>query len=343
MQLNKRLSKLEQIFNMRWTQVEDQERWTAFIKEHGPHSGSFLHSWQWGEFQKSVGKKVHRYAWGVEGKWRMVAQFIEEQLPAMQTYLYCPRGPIFVEQLSDEMIMQLFGELRSTHGAMFVRFDWPREFLSKRQIIQVPTKSPATTLITDLAQTEEELFAGMHQKTRYNIRLAEKKGVEVHFEGGVEEEEVKRLFEETAKRGKFRLHPWEYYEEMMRSLRSHRQDCHAHLAGAYVEDKLAAVVIMIDYNNVRTYLHGASDYAYRQSMAPYLLHWKLIQRAKEVGMRSYDWWGISPEGAGQEHPWSGVTRFKKGFAGEVVQYAGTFEYVLSPTWYGLYNLVKKYR
>jgi peptidoglycan pentaglycine glycine transferase (the first glycine) len=328
---------------MKWSLVEDKERWNAFVKENGPRSGMFLHSWQWGEFQKASGKQVYRYAWGVEGKWRMVAQLIESQLPMMQSYLYCARGPIFVEQLSDEMIAKLFEELRTKHNAMFVRFDWPREFINKRPFEQVPTKSPATTLITDLTQSEEALFAHMHQKTRYNIRLAQKKGVEVQFEGGVEERDVKRLFEETAKRGQFRLHPWEYYEEMMRSLRSHRSDCHVHLAGAYVKEALAAIVIMADFNGTRTYLHGASDYEHRQSMAPYLLHWQLMQRAQEVKMHSYDWWGIAPQGQEKGHPWEGVTRFKKGFGGEVVQYAGTFEYVLSPTWYKIYNFVKKYR
>jgi peptidoglycan pentaglycine glycine transferase (the first glycine) len=328
---------------MKWSLVEDKGRWDTFIKEHGPRSGAFLQSWQWGEFQKAVGKQVYRYAWGFEGKWRMVAQLIEHPLPFMQSYLYCPRGPIVVEQLSDEMIRKLLRELKTKHNALFVRFDWPREHISKRDLIQVPTKSPATTFITDLTQAEDTLFKSMHQKTRYNIRLAERKGVEVQFEGGVEERDMRRLFEKTAKRGRFRLHPWEYYEEMMRSLRSQKQDGHIHLAGAYLGKELAAIVILIDFQGTRTYLHGASDYDLRSAMSPHLLHWEVMKRSKEVGMHAYDWWGIAPEGAEKGHPWEGVTRFKKGFGGEAVHYAGTFEFVLSPTWYKLYNMAKKYR
>lgn len=123
---------------------------------------------------------------------------------------------------------------------------------------------------------------------------------------------------------------------MLESLKE--RSCHAFLATASYENHLLAANIMIDFGDTRTYLHGASSNEHRHFMAPYLLHWELMRDAKERGVRFYDWWGVAPLDAPDNHPWFGISRFKRGFPG--VEYAspGTYDLVFKPRPYHLYQL-----
>ena len=198
--------------------------------------------------------------------------------------------------------------------------------------------SPADTLLFDLTKSEEILLAQMHPKTRYNIRLAEKKGVKATIDVVDSLEEAWNLFEQTATRGAFRLHARSYYEQMRKSLQ--KKECRVFFAKAEQGGEILAVNIMIDQGKTRTYLHGASSNQHREMMAPYVLHWELIKDAKKQGLKEYDWWGIAPKGSGEEHPWVGVTRFKKGFGQEQLSYAGTFDFVCENWKYQLYSFFR---
>src|SRR6185503_9064521 len=132
-----------------------------------------------------------------------------------------------------------------------------------------------------------ELLAAMHHKTRYNIRVAQKHGVEIRLNDTLAD--AWTLFEETAKRDGFRLHERHYYESMVDRLRAGA--CRAFIATAVYNGRPIAVTGMIDYGGMRTYLHGASSNEERNVMAPYLLHWELMRDAKAKGLKGYDWWG----------------------------------------------------
>jgi lipid II:glycine glycyltransferase (peptidoglycan interpeptide bridge formation enzyme) len=92
-----------------------------------------------------------------------------------------------------------------------------------------------------------------------------------------------------------------------------------------------AGVIMLEHGRTVHYLHGAMDREQRALMAPHLMHWKLMQRYKQLGFHWYDFWGIDPV------QWPGVTRFKLGFGAKAVEYPGAFDVVLKPFWRWLYN------
>jgi lipid II:glycine glycyltransferase (peptidoglycan interpeptide bridge formation enzyme) len=96
---------------------------------------------------------------------------------------------------------------------------------------------------------------------------------------------------------------------------------------------------MIDFAGVRTYLHGASSNKHRNLMAPYAIHWHQIQDAKQQGLEGYDFWGVSDT----NKQWKGITRFKRGFKGFEIEYAGTFDYVLNSTEYFLYQFARRLR
>ena len=305
----------------------DRDTWNQFVLKHGPRSGRFLQSWDWGAFQKKMGAEVVREPIEKDGELVGVAQWVRREVPVVGEYRFCPRGPI-----SSVSVLSV-GE-----KGMFSRIEPASKDLVPSGSHKTHDSQPANTLLLDLSKTEEELLAAMHHKTRYNIGLAGRRGVHVEFREH-ELSEVWQLFEETGSRGHFRLHERAYYEQMLKSLKG---ECHAFLATAYFEHHPIATTLMLDFGDTRTYLHGASERVHRKIMAPSLLHWELIRSAKAKGLKWYDWWGVAPADA-KGHPWEGVSRFKSGFGGEEIEYPGTFDVVHKPVMYRLYQLMRVVR
>lgn len=297
-----------------------------------PRSGAFLQSKEWGAFQTAAGRSVKRYVFEDGGR-LSAAQGLVFSLPFGLTYLSFPRGPVGDVSAAVELIAAAGKET----GACFVRFE-PVASGAPAGARKTVDAQPADTLIMDLRQPADIRLAAMHHKTRYNLRLAERKGVHIEMNGSLDD--VWPLFEQTAHRGGFSLHDKSYYVAMLKTLAE--GPCHAFLATAFHEGKPVAANIMIDHAGTRTYLHGASGDASREVMAPFLLHWRLIEDAAARGMSAYDWWGIAPEGV-ENHPWAGVTRFKLGFGGERVSYPGTYDAVMKPGAYAVYSALRYVR
>ncbi|MBU1291962.1 aminoacyltransferase [Patescibacteria group bacterium] len=302
----------------------NKEQWNQFIVEN---EGCFLQSWQWGELQESMNRKI----WRIETQ-GLKGLVIKHDINLGKNYLYCPRGPIgqgdfnnFIEQVK---------EIAHQEGSIFFKIEL-EEFKvrpQQRSDLKFFVKSskqiqPVKTVILDISKSEKELLKQMHQKTRYNICLAQKKGIEIkESEEGLDD--FIRLLKQTAKRDRFFLHPRKYYQKLLkRGL--------AKLFLAYYQNKVIAANLICFFGQTATYLHGASDYNHRQLMAPYLLQWQTILKAKEKGLTHYDFWGIN------EEKWPGVTRFKKGFGGQEVSYPGSFDLIFQKTWYKVYNLARK--
>ncbi|HJN85396.1 MAG TPA: peptidoglycan bridge formation glycyltransferase FemA/FemB family protein [Patescibacteria group bacterium] len=318
--------------------VASKKDWNEFVQDHGPRSGAFLQSWEWGELQRKLGREVLRYDSGDAR-----AQLIEMRLPAGQQYHYIPRGPIGASpQVCLDFTKLIVDELGSD---LFMRVDLARTLSAvdaKLNILGVKDVQPATTLITDLNASEAQLFEKMHSKTRYNIRLAEKKGVEIKINAKDALNVFVNLVTETSARHGIRSHKRSHYEAILEHLDGSSDAPRAFIATAVHEGDTLSAAMCIDWNGVRTYLHGASSDLKKNLMSPHLLHWKLIDDAKRSGIRSYDWWGIAPEGV-DDHSLRGVTRFKKGFGGEIVTSPGTIDVVLKSMMYRLYTWVKKFR
>ncbi len=296
-----------------------RQSWNAFVQDHGGRSGKFLQSWEWGEFQRAAGESLRRKVYRDDGKIVGVGQWLDRSAGALGTYSFCPKGPLGAWQPreSDQMFLRV--EAGDTDLSQYAH--------------KTIDLNPAHTLLADLSLSQEDLLAAMHHKTRYNIRLAGRRKVHIHLRS-TDIEGAWRLFEQTAARGKFRLHPKDYYETMLSSLS--KGDCRAFLATATFEHQVIAATIMIDFAGTRTYLHGASGDAHRSLMAPYLLHWELMKDAQDHGLSWYDWWGVAPEGV-KRHSWAGISRFKRGFGGEEVVSPGTYDLIQKPFQYALYR------
>lgn len=316
--------------------IEAIEGWNEGVLAAG---GNFLQSWEWGEFQRRAGFSVLRYQDAQGGR----AQLVRRPLPFGQHYWYCPRGP-----LGHEMFESL-PERSELSYAAFIRFEpleAPPKLFGARKVGEV---QPAQTLIVDLKKDPEALLAGMHEKTRYNIRLAERKGVRV-FAAGADEAAFGvfwDLMSETAERDRFHAHGREYYRGMLDVLEGDPAERDglrpkARLLFAEHDGRVLAANLMLYFGGTATYLHGASSRERREVMAPYLLHWKAMETARAAGCDRYDFWGVAPEGV-ENHPWAGVTRFKRGFGGTYVSYPGTYDLPIGKGWYWAYRVAQKLR
>lgn len=331
-------------------------------EEYEVHNASqpraqFLQSWAWGQFQHSVGRQVRRYGFFDRGHMIGTANVLIHRLPFGRSYWYVPRGPV-VKKIKDHnekaMIEEVVKQAREA-GAMFVRVELPYKVAEVGEIQnarQVKSTQPQDTLYLDLSKSETELLAQMHEKTRYNIRLAQKKGVTVRK--GTKDDLVHfwRINQETTARDEFASHSRTYYEQMFSQLPEKMM----YLYLAEFEGRVIAANLVIHYGDTATYLHGASSNTSRNVMAPHLLQWQQIVDAQKAGMHWYDFWGVAPEAQSLEHksvsaqeqevsthPWAGITRFKKGFGGEIVHFTSAVDIPIKPLLYTLYTLARRFR
>jgi len=310
--------------------------WDDFVQKNA-QDGGFLQSWQWGEFQKSLGRMIYRLAVLDNKEVVAAALAVRHKLPGGLNYIYLPRGPVVKANLgilhSREQILKLiFQQIRlkaSPLASIFLRLDPPLN--SAAPLVKLGAQpsgqvQPQQTLILDLSASQEQLLAKMKPKTRYNIKVAEKHGVEIIYSGKEDLEIFWQLLVKTSDRDRITSHPKNYYARML-SLPDVR------LVLARYQNKVIAGNIMAFFGKYCYYLHGASDYDYRDKMAPYLLQWRMIKDAKEQGCRWYDFWGAD------ENKWPGVTRFKVGFAPQttLTEYVGAYDLIYNKFLYRLYH------
>lgn len=310
----------------------NRKQWNALVRKHAPPFGAFLASYEWGVFQRALGRKVERvYASSDAGE--MIAQAIRMDLPMGFTYWMIPKGPTGTMQ-PEKMTNALRQHLTD---ATFLRL----EPTVASRLLKVDDAQPATTLLLDLDQDSESILAEAKSKTRYNIRLSKRKGVTCSVVGLERFDDFMRLMEQTTHRDQFRAHPEVYYKTMLETIQS--DETNAFLAMAFFEERPIAANLMIDFNGVRTYLHGATSNLHRNTMAQYGLHWYLIEDAVHKGMRAFDFWGIAPQDAPSDHKWAGITRYKKGFGGREVTMPGTFDMPIRHITYSTYRFVRNLR
>lgn len=301
-----------------------------FLELSASKSGAeFLASIEWAEILRSEGEKVETLGvYSDDNKLVAVLNLITNSL----NYYYSPRGPVFASDLSPEnkkIVWQFLSDYLKNKKAIF----WRVEPVEIPAVISKKTHNlqPQETLMLNLELSETELLLSFHPKTRYNIKLAEKKGVSVREGANLEDfEKFWTLMGETGERDAFKIHNKKHYQ----TLATANSDF-IKLFLAEVNGKVVAAGLFSFYGDKVTYLHGASSYSSRQFMAPFLLQWTLIKMAKHKNYKYYDFYGID------EQKWPGVTRFKLGFGGYRIAYAGTYDIVLNGLKYNLYNLLRR--
>lgn len=309
-------------------------------------SGSFLQSWEWGQWQESLGREAHRFIIKDNDKNNDeiagAMQLIKMPLPGKKSYLYAPYGPVIDFRFKILDLRFLKQEIQKKFPkAVFVRLE------SKTQLPGLPSiakKSlhiqPVNTLALDLTKSVDELLAGMHHKTRYNIRLAQKRGVEIVSDlvvvpgHGLYWKETFDLIVETSRRQEYKSFTFDYYQKLLDFFACNQDgEVKVTVYRALYQKQLLATAVMVDFGSTRTYLFGGSSSEHREVMAPHLLHYKAIEDAKKSGMKIYDFWGL--ETTKEKNP--GFARFKLGFGGKKFDYFGAWDIICKSAQYKLYQ------
>lgn len=300
-------------------QGSDQD-WDAIISAF-PHA-SFAQSSAWAHFQHALGRKVIRIS---NGKGFCQLVLVKK---TVGSYWLAQRGPV------GEMIPSGIGELLPDN-AWFIRIE-PVDQNPSSNFLRRASHDPAVTRLLDLSKSEEDLLGEMHSKTRYNIRVAEKHGLAVYETADTDE--FLALQKDTASRDGFSAQSDAYVRKQFEHL---KVDGVATVLIVGKSNEPLAANFMLGYGDTATYLYGASSSAHRNLMAPYYLHWEAIKWAKKQGYRWYDFWGCNPESEASldyKKSWEGISRFKAGWGGNIVEYPGTFDLPLRPA---LYRLARK--
>ncbi len=185
---------------------------------------------------------------------------------------------------------------------------------------------PANTIVVDLSYDDEEILRRMKPKTRYNIKLALRHGIEVRSTGIRGLQTWYSLYTEMAIRNGLHINDIEYFRSMFApKMDAEGTDVDVRLLIAYYEDKPLAAMFLVMSAHRATYLYGASSSFMRNLMPTYALQWAAIRTAKQNKCREYDMFGIAPNGD-PSHPMHGLYKFKRGFGGEIFHQLGCWDY-----------------
>ena len=333
------------------TDEESKKKYEEFLEHH--ERCNFQQSLEWAKV-KSNWKNEVILAENEEGNIIGSLSVLIRKIPIFGNIMYSSRGPVcdihdisVLKQLTDgakelakkykaivlsiepdiESSDQVFKDLIMSLGYR-IKDDAKnfREEIQPRYVFRLDIKN----------KTEDEMFSEFHSKTRYNIRLAIKKGVTVK-EGTREDlKEFHKIMVETGKRDEFIIRPLEYFEKMYDNLAPD----HMKLLMAYYEDKPIAGVIPIMYGNKTWYLYGASSNQHRNLMPNYLLQWEMIKIAIKRKSDIYDLRGVSGV-VDESHPQYGLYRFKKGFGAQFTEFVGEVYIPFKPLTYSLYKFSEK--
>jgi lipid II:glycine glycyltransferase (peptidoglycan interpeptide bridge formation enzyme) len=310
----------------------DRDAWNAAL---ATLDGHLLQSWEWGEFKGDHGWRTVRVAVGGTQPRAMAQVLFRHKGPLSIGYV--PRGPAMASG-DLEAARLLFDEVDKAarrHRAISVMFepDKPVDGLTRHPVAELePTSQhlqPARTVKVMLAD-DESLLAGMHQKTRYSVRLAPRKGVTVDRHVGEDGDALAAFYsmlQETSHRNEFGIHTAAYYASFMKHFGER-----AVLLIARVEGHPAAGLIAATFGQDAIYMYGASDTRYRSLGAAFNLQFQAMQWGRERGAIQYDLWGIPEEDPPKDNEhrdhvpatkgddWRGLFRFKTGFGGSIVTY-----------------------
>jgi len=303
-----------------------------------------LQTWAWGDFRKSHRVEVVRLIEYTKNK-KILATFqiTFHHLPYIPfTFGYCPKSTI----PSLEVLMQIKKIARSKKAIM-VKFE--PNILEKdglnlinnlRKKINLVKGRPLFTKYTfwlNLKRTEFELLAQMKSKTRYNLKLAQRKGVKVIEDSSAKGfTEYWRLTKETTARQGFYAHDYDYHQKMWQTLGG--ENGFAHLLKAVYQGKTLVTWIIFLLNEIAYYPYGASSNEHREVMASNLMMWEAIKFAKKNNYRLFDMWGSTGPNPAPNDPWLGFHRFKEGFGAHLVEFVGTYDLIINQFIYWPYRL-----
>ncbi|MBI2051189.1 peptidoglycan bridge formation glycyltransferase FemA/FemB family protein [Candidatus Roizmanbacteria bacterium] len=318
---------------------------------YNAHAIHPLQAWEWGEARKKMGIEVLRFGEFRGNKLIDVYQVTLHQIPSTVYKVgYLPRSTM----PSDEVLEFLY-DFSKQNNVVFIKIEpYERENSNvKAQMSKLKRQAknysiiesghplfPRWTLIVDLRKSEDDLLKSMKPKTRYNVKLAQRKGVTVQEATNREGFEIfAALYFETCKRQRYLGHDYAYHRMIFETLKNNI----VHILIASYQNTPLAAYELFTFGGITYYVYGGSSEKFRSVMASHLLMWESIRFAKKLGSSSLDMWGSLPPTYSESHSWAGFTRFKEGFGGEFVELCGSYDLVISRYLYRIYSTIYKIR
>jgi lipid II:glycine glycyltransferase (peptidoglycan interpeptide bridge formation enzyme) len=314
-----------------------------------------LQSWEWGELKSRYGWRAERLAWGGQAAAQVLTR---SALGGALRVLYVPRGPLldWSDTALRDQVLDDLQALARRRGAILLKLDPavplaaglpeaetadPTGEALRAQLVRRRWRfSPdqiqfRNTITLDLGRSEDALLAAMKQKTRYNLRLAAKKGVSVRLGTLDDLDLLYRLYAETSVRDGFVIRHAGYYRDVWGALL--RAGLAQPLIAEVAQEAVAALILFV-FGGTAWYFYGMSRDAHREKMPNHLLQWEAIRWARARGCQTYDFWG-APDELVETDPMWGVWKFKEGFGGQIVRGLGAWDYAPLPRLYQLYTHV----
>ncbi|HUY56994.1 MAG TPA: peptidoglycan bridge formation glycyltransferase FemA/FemB family protein [Candidatus Micrarchaeaceae archaeon] len=294
-------------------------------------AANLLQTYAWGEVQSRSGWTTHRLLVPTAaGPLPVSAQVTKAGLPGF-TRIYVPRGPCCPASDQDTFrtVLAALVDLgrRCRALALEIEVSWRADEVPAGHpwLSWSPARArqPTATVNIDLQPEPELILSQFHSKARYNVGLAQRRGVVINEQATVAD--LFRCITVTEGRHRIHLPGLRHLEALMELLGSS-----AWILAAEVEDEVVAAILVASFHGQATYLYGGSNGHHRDRMPNHLLQWSAMLRAREEGCHHYDLWGI-PENDDPHHPWRGLAQFKLGFGGEQVRYAGSRLLQLRPS------------
>jgi len=346
---------------MKIKEINNKEAWEGFL--FGCDEKTFLNSWNWGEFQKKLGHKIWRLGIlndneSVRGltPHTLVAVALVVRVKAKRgTFLFVPHGPNIKVQNSKckaqndnlkfkinilNSLLDKLKEIAKEEKASFIRFSpiWERNEENKKVFESLGFREapihihPEVTWVLDVTSPEEEILMNMRKNTRYEIR----KGLKINRLEIVRSEKEKdieifnTLYKKTAGRHDFVPFSFDYLKKEYESFSRDKAILTLH---AKYKGELLSSAIIVFWQKMAFYHHGASILKYPKIPSSHLLQWEAIKTAKKRGCELYNFWGVADvseeELKKKKHPWAGLSIFKRGFGGHKKEYVKTQDLVLS--------------
>ncbi len=349
---------------MECVDIKDAAQWNALIK--GLPGAHALQTWQWGVVKSKFGWTAHPLLWRDEsgdvcGAALTLQRGIHLGGFAMRlSVMYVPRGPL-LDWSDDLLVARVLNDLQTfsrKQGAIFIKIDPDqpvgfgvpgedgasehptgislREELERRGWLfsdeQIQFQN---TVVVDLTEEEESIMLRMKSKTRYNIRLSERRGVRVRSGRLDDIPLLYRMYAHTSVRDNFLIRSEAYYQSIWETFFKARL---AEPLIAEVDGKPVGAVVIFRFGGRAWYIHGMSLDEHREKMFNYRLQWEGMVRAKAAGCTAYDMWG-APNIFSKSDPMWSVYRFKDGFGGQVVRTLGAWDFPVRPLMYRLYSQI----
>jgi len=334
---------------------KDPAEFTEYIRAN---NGNFLQTLEWARVKEDWDNLF--FVIKDRGAVKGAGSILVRALPVVgKNFMYCPRGPVM--DYTDRELLRFFvarmRELAKKYNAIMLKIDPDIEAARQEEIdglfssgfrrkpltLNFEGIQPRFVSRLDITRNLEEVMDGFHHKTRYNIRLAERKGVTVRIGERDDLQRFHEIMEETGTRDKFVVRSLAYFQRMFDIL---VPPGYMRLYLAEYEGQVLAGAISLVFGSKCWYLYGASSNTHRNLMPNYLLQWEMIRWAKSERCTIYDFRGISGD-LDPSNPLYGLYRFKKGFNGSYTEFAGEFDLVFDPLMYKLWDvgipLMKKIR